>query len=197
MPSEYETLFDSDSSKMLKVLSKASDKDVKNWANQREGISFSNGKLHIDETEIAKEMSEFKIYSRKDDNLDFIIKHKGETLSWLIDLPNDDDIFSLFGKANKYPAKISKNIEKGQLIDEGTVEIGVQRHGYHEYIIQGNKFETKIHFRVIPVDGKKMWLAWTGYEQKPVDKENDEGVWNIYKDKYIDIDLPNNTEQVI
>lgn len=197
MPSEYETLFDSDSSKMLKVLSKASDKDVKNWANQREGISFSNGKLHIDETEITKEMSEFKIYSRKDDNLDFIIKHKGETLAWLIDLPNDDDIFSLFGKANKYPAKISKNIEKGQLIDEGTVEIGVQRHGYHEYIIQGNKFETKIHFRVIPVDGKKMWLAWTGYEQKPVDKESDEGVWNIYKDKYIDIDLPNNTEQVI
>ena len=194
MPSEYETLFDSDSSKMMKVLGDASAKNIKEWANQREGIHFSNGKLDVDDTDIAKEMSEFKIYSRKDDNLDFIIQHKGETLSWLIDLPNDDDIFSLFGKANKYPAKISKNISKGQLLDEGPVEIGVQRHGYHEYIIKGNKFETKVHFRVIPVDDQQMWLAWTGYEQKPVDKETDEGVWNIYEDKYRDIDLPKNTE---
>ena len=194
MPSEYETLFDSDSSKMMKVLGDASAKDIKDWANQREGIHYSNGKLRVDDTDIAKEMSEFKIYSRKDDNLDFIIQHKGETLSWLIDLPNDDDIFSLFGKANKYPAKISTNISKGQLLDEGTVEIGVQRHGYHEYIIKGNKFETKVHFRVIPVDDQQMWLAWTGYEQKPVDKETDEGIWNIYEDKYKDIDLPKNTE---
>ena len=194
MASDYETLFDSDSKKMMKVLGHASTKDLKNWANQREGISFSDGKLHVDPTDIAKEMSEFKIYSRKDDNLDFIISHKGETLSWLIDLPNDDDIFSLFGKANKYPAKISKNIDRGQLIDEGEVEIGVQRHGYHEYIIKGNKFDTKMHFRVIPVDEQKMWLAWTGYEQKPVDKDTDEGIWNIYKDKYVDLDLPDNTE---
>jgi len=194
MASDYETLFDSDSKKMMKVLGHASTKDLQNWANQREGISFSDGKLHVDPTDIAKEMSEFKIYSRKDDNLDFIISHKGETLSWLIDLPNDDDIFSLFGKANKYPAKISKNIDRGQLIDEGEVEIGVQRHGYHEYIIKGNKFDTKMHFRVIPVDEQKMWLAWTGYEQKPVDKDTDEGIWNIYKDKYVDLNLPDNTE---
>ena len=197
MPSEYETLFDSDSKKMMKVLGHASTKDLQNWANQREGISFSNGKLHVDPTDIAKEMSQFKIYSRKDDNLDFIISHKGETLSWLIDLPNDDDIFSLFGKANKYPAKISKNIDKGQLIDEGEVEIGVQRHGYHEYIIKGNKFDTKIHFRVIPIEEKPTWLAWTGYEQKPVDKETDDGVWNIYKDKYVGLDLPDSGESVI
>ena len=63
MPSEYETLFDSDSSKMMKVLGDASAKNIKDWANQREGIHFSNGKLHVDDTDIAKEMSEFKIYS--------------------------------------------------------------------------------------------------------------------------------------
>ena len=194
MPSEYETLFDSDSTKMMKILGHASTQDVKEWANQREGISYSQGKLHVDPTDIAKEMSQFKIYSRKDDNLDFIIQHKGETLAWLIDLPNDDDIFSFFGKANKYPAQISKNIAKGQLLDEGDVEIGVQRHGYHEYIISGNKFETKMHFRVIPVKGEKMWLAWTGYEQKPVDKESDDGIWNIYTDKNKDLVLPDNRE---
>jgi len=194
MPSEYETLFDSDASKMMKILGHASTKDLKNWANQREGISFRDGELHVDPTDIAKEMSQFKIYSRKDDNLDFIISHKGETLSWLIDLPNDDDIFSLFGKANKYPAQVSKNIARGQLIDEGDVELGVQRHGYHEYILKGNKFETKMHFRVIPVKEEKMWLAWTGYEQKPVDKKSDDGIWNIYTDKYKDLVLPDSGE---
>ena len=73
---------------------------------------------------------------------------------------------------------------KEKLNDFGEVEIGVQRHGYHEYILNGNKFETKIHFRVVPVEGKDMWLAWTGYEQKPVDKDTDEGIWNIYEDKF-------------
>ena len=50
--------------------------------------------------------------------------------------------------------------------------------------MKGNKFETKLHVRVVPVDGNEMWLAWTGYKQTPADKEGDEGLWDINKDKY-------------
>ena len=61
--------------------------------------------------------------------------------------------------------------------------MGVQRHGYHEYILTGNKFDTKFHVRVIPVEGKDRWLAWTGIEQTPVDPETDDGLWDIREDK--------------
>ena len=35
-----------------------------------------------------------------------------------------------------------------------------------------------------------MWLAWTGYEQKPADLEGDEGVWNIYEDEFSSLSIP-------
>ena len=35
-----------------------------------------------------------------------------------------------------------------------------------------------------------MWLAWTGYEQKPADTDSDRGLWNIYEDKYSSLKLP-------
>jgi len=171
---DYESVLESDKNKLG------------SWVQASEGMSYTNGKISVDDSEIQKESekAEFKVYSRKDGNLDFIVNYKGENLSWYIDLDSDDDIFSLFGKATKFPAQISTNVSKEKLIDFGEVEIGVQRHGYHEYILNGNKFETKIHFRVVPVEGKDMWLAWTGYEQKPVDKDTDEGIWNIYEDKF-------------
>ena len=59
----------------------------------------------------------------------------------------------------------------------------MQRHGYHEYFLEGNKFETKFHVRVIPVKGKDMWLAWTGVETEPVNPETDDGIWDIREDK--------------
>ena len=171
---DYESVLESDKNRLG------------SWVQASEGMSYSNGKISVDDSEIQKESekAEFKVYSRKDGNLDFIVNYKGENLSWYIDLDSDDDIFSLFGKATKFPAQISTNVSKEKLIDLGEAEIGVQRHGYHEYILNGNKFETKIHFRVVPVEGKDMWLAWTGYEQKPVDKDTDEGIWNIYEDKF-------------
>jgi hypothetical protein len=171
---DYESVLESDKNRLG------------SWVQASEGMSYNNGKISVDDSEIQKESekAEFKVYSRKDGNLDFIVNYKGENLSWYIDLDSDDDIFSLFGKATKFPAQISTNVSKEKLIDLGDVEMGVQRHGYHEYILNGNKFETKIHFRVVPVEGKDMWLAWTGYEQKPVDKDTDEGIWNIYEDKF-------------
>ena len=48
-----------------------------------------------------------------------------------------------------------------------------------------------MHFRLLPVDDKEMWLAWTGYRQEPADKEGDEGLWNINEDKFFRIKIPN------
>ena len=47
-------------------------------------------------------------------------------LNWLIDLEKDDDIFRLFGKANKYPAQIATNISKKKIIDSEN-GLGVQK----------------------------------------------------------------------
>ena len=33
-------------------------------------------------------------------------------------------------------------------------------------------------------------VAWTGFKQKPADKEGDKGLWNIYEDKYSKLSIP-------
>tara|TARA_R110000744_G_scaffold14040_5_gene40303 strand:- start:3700 stop:6213 length:2514 start_codon:yes stop_codon:yes gene_type:complete len=171
---------------------------LEEWFNSRDGISFDSrtnkffaedDKIMLSEEEYKTPLEyrkgEFKIYSRQDDNLTLVMKLSDETLYWTIDINSDDDIFNLFGKAGKFPAQVATTPSAdSKLIDEGDIELGIQRDGYHEYFLKGNKFETKIHFRVVPVDNKEMWLAWTGYKQEPADKDGDNGVWNINKDKY-------------
>ena len=90
----------------------------------------------------------------------------------------------MFGKSKKFPAKIESNISKDRLIDQGKVELGVQRHGYHEYILEGNKFSSKLHFKVLPIKDEQYWLSFTGTQIKPVNEETDDGIWDIYTDKY-------------
>lgn len=133
---------------------------------------------------------QFKLYSRKDDNLNMVMNLGKETINWLIDTQNEKEVFDLFGAAGKYPAEVAQNTDNEKVVDRGTVKLGIQRNGYHEYFLEGNKFETKFHVRYLPVGEQKMWLAWTGYEQKPADKEGDEGLWNIYEDKFSEKKIP-------
>jgi len=193
---EYGRLYDS-------VLESKMDR-LKDWFSQRDGISFDSktNKFFADDDKILMAEEEyktpeeyrkggFKIYSRDDDDLNLVIKLKDIVLTWTIDINNDDDIFNLFGKAGKFPAKVATTpATEGKIIDEGEIELGVQRDGYHEYFLNGNKFETKLHIRVVPVDEQEMWLAWTGYKQTPADKEGDEGLWNINEDKYSKLKNP-------
>ena len=132
----------------------------------------------------------FKIYDRQDGNVSFGILVGDESMFWTIQLDNEEELFDLFGAAGKYPAEVSKSIEQGKIIDSGNIELGVQRDGYHEYFLKGNKFETKLHIRYLPVQEKKMWLAWTGYKQEPADTKGDEGLWKIYEDKFAKTPLP-------
>jgi len=192
-PSEYEDILES------------SLKKLPEWANQRDGINYdaTSKKLSADADKVIKEplvkayktpeeyrAGVFKLYMRKDDNLDLSIKVGDENLVWFIDLQGEDALFELFGKAGKFPAQVSKTKDREKLVDKGSIELGVQKEGYHEYFLKGNKFETKLHIRVVPVDGKEMWLAWTGYKQTPADKKSDTGLWNIYNDRYNKLTIP-------
>ena len=172
-------------------------KDLKEWAKAREHIEFKENKLHGDailkeEYKTPKEYREgrFKLYARKDDNLNMVMNIGDETINWVIDTQNEEEMFDLFGAAGKYPAEVAQNTDREKIVDSGTVKLGIQRDGYHEYFLEGNKFETKFHVRYLPVGDNKMWLAWTGYEQEPADKEGDEGLWNIYEDKFSDKKIP-------
>jgi ATP-dependent DNA ligase len=186
---EYEDVLESKERKLM------------TWAEERDGISYdmSKKKLFAETDKLIKSEYKtpeeyrkgmFKIYLRKDGNLDFSIRLGDENLVWYIELPNKDAIFELFGKAGKFPAEVSKSKDREDLLDAGDIELGVQKEGYHEYFLKGNKFETKLHIRVIPVKDEKMWLAWTGYKQTPADKEGDEGLWNIYEDRYNTLTIP-------
>jgi len=154
------------------------------------GFSDKNAMLKAYKTPSKYRKGEFKLYSREDNNMTFAIKVDDESMFWTIDLEDDEEMFDLFGAAGKYPAEVSKNIERGKLVDSGDIELGVQKDGYHEYFLKGNKFESKLHIRVIKVEGKEMWLAWTGYKQTPADKDGDEGKWNIYQDRYNKLPIP-------
>ena len=181
------------------------EKRLVDWAQERDPIGYDDKTKRlfahddkimkdpiIKEYKTPKEFQEgnFKLYMRKDDNVDLSISLGDENLVWFIDLQGEDALFELFGKAGKFPAQVSKSKDREKLIDKGKIRLGVQRHGYHEYFLEGNKFETKLHLRVIPVNDEEMWLAWTGYKQSPADKEGDEGLWNIYEDRYHKLPLP-------
>ena len=178
---------------------------VKNWFSQRDGLSYDDNtkKLFAEEDKLIKEPvlkayktpeeyreGEFKVYLRKDENLNISMKLSDENINWFVKLEDRDSIFDLFGKAGKYPAEVAKTSSREKVVDSGTVKLGVQKEGYHEYFLDGNKFQTKIHFRVVESKGDKMWIAWTGYKQTPADDDDDKGLWNIYDDRYNSLTIP-------
>ena len=186
----FSNLFESDSKKL------------KDWMKQLEDITYDEqeGVFSAADDMIEKDYKtpdeyrkgQFKIYRKDNDNLCIFFKVSDKLFGWEIDIEDDEDIFSLFGKSGKFPAQVEDKYGKGKLVDSGKVELGVQRDGYHEYMLEGNKFDTKFHVRVIPVDGEDIWLAWTGLETEPVDSDTDEGVWDISKDKFSKLKFRNN-----
>ena len=165
---------------------------LKNFMNDHDAfIPIGNQKFTANSKIIIKDKEEddskygkFQLYTRKDGNIDFIINYKDETFAWTIDIDNSKDIYNLFGKSGKYPAEVSRGVQKDKLLDSGKILMGVQKHGYHEYKLEGDKFETRLHLRVIPVKKQDTWLAWTGIKQKMLERSDDEGIWDITEDRY-------------
>ena len=176
----YDEVFDKDKLKLANYLKTQAD-DMKHVGNYK--FEADANVLEKYETPEEYRKGEYKIYSRDDGNLQFLIQVGDKTLPWTIKIQNMDDVFNLFGKSTKFPAMVAENVSKEKLIDEGIVKLGVQRHGYHEYILDGDKFKTKLHFRVVPLEDEPRWIAFTSIEDDPVDPKSDEGIWNITQDK--------------
>ncbi len=168
------------------------ERKLRNWLNDHdEFIAIDNRTFAANRKTLIKDITEkeaqtgvFKLFIREDDNLDFIIEINDEKIAWTIDIQNTKDIYNLFGKAGKYPAEVSRGTESKKLLDKGEVEIGVQKHGYHEYRINGDKFDTRLHFRVVPVNEQDTWLVWTGYKEKMLSMKEDKGIWDIREDRH-------------
>jgi hypothetical protein len=182
----YNEIFDGDIRKLKKYCIKqiAEEPGEPIWYYNQKTDKFSKSDiLHKYETPKNLRSGQFKLYARKDENLNLAILLEDKTMIWNIRINSIDDVFNLFGKSKKFPAQVEENMDKTKLIDEGDITLGVQRHGYHEYFLEGNKFESKLHFRVVPMEGEEYWVAFTSVKQKPVEEETDDGVWDIYADK--------------
>ena len=166
---------------------------LKNWMNdQDEFITVSGNKFtfnsnHISKNPIKKEETTtgtFKLLSGEDGNISLVFNVNDKRQAWNIDIEDTEDIFNLFGKAGKFPAEIAESINGEKVLDKGKIVLGVQKHGYHEYRIDGDKFDTRLHFRVVPVNEQDTWLVWTGYKQEMLDKKENKGIWDLSEDRF-------------
>ena len=181
----YESVFNSNKNELFRSLKNKS-QDHLIYEKQKFDLNMETGEPLRKEYSTPEEyrMGTFKVYLTKNENIQIVMKLSDETISWIIELDTEDDIFNLFGKSKKFRAEVARTLSKEKLIDSGEVELGVQRHGYHEYILNGNKFDTRLHFRVVPIDGKKSWVAFTSVKPERVDSNTDDGIWDIRQDKH-------------
>ena len=129
--------------------------------------------------------AEFMMWLGKDEKIYFTVKHEDFDNNWAVDIESKDNIYDFLGEAGKYPVELVSVIQDDMLIDKGNLMLGAQRHGYHEYILNGKDIQSKLHIRYLPVKEEKMWLAWTGYETKPTPEDSDEGLNDARADKFI------------
>jgi hypothetical protein len=162
----------------------------------KHGILYDPKKksFKADKSILMKEsVGQFKIIRKEDGNVDLVIDADKMRNVWTIRLEDSEDIYDLFGKSGKYPAIVGEYSGEGKTLDEGKLTFGMQKHGYHEYKIIGDKFETRMHFRVVPVNEKRAWLTWTGKKQDMLDYKGDSDLQDISKDKYKDLPFPPET----
>lgn len=143
---------------------------------------YHDGKLIV---KMEEKVAEFLLWLGKDENIYFTIKHKDFENNWKVDIKSKDNIYDFLGEAGKYPVSLVSQINDDMLIDKGNLMLGAQRHGYHEYILNGKDIQSKLHIRYLPVKEEKMWLAWTGYETEPTPESSDDGLIDARGDKYI------------
>lgn len=150
---------------------------------------YHDDKTLVKDPETIGKMEEntYEIWRREDGDLNFIYQIKEKTFAWRIEQDKIEDMYELFGKAERFLAEYDKEPQKDKKIDEGSIKAGSQRDGYHEYFLKGKMYSGKIHFRVVQIMEEDKWIVFTGYKEEPTDKDSDEGLWDISEDKYINI----------
>tara|TARA_R110002110_G_scaffold14868_18_gene68189 strand:- start:3514 stop:6402 length:2889 start_codon:yes stop_codon:yes gene_type:complete len=147
--------------------------------------TFNDEAIKIDrKTPDKYEDGKYEIWRRGDGDLNLLLELHNRKLMWRIEQDTTDDLFNLFGKADKFKAEIDSTLDKGKLLDKGVVKLGSQRDGYHEYILTGDLHKGKMHFRIVTMAGNLKWITWTGYEQEPTLESSDEGLWDITQDRH-------------
>lgn len=187
-PETYEEVFQS------------SDENLMSWMKKQDSLRYHHPNkftaipdvLEKDVEELKKrETGSFSIVLREDGNLDFIMNVNDKRNFWEIDIEDTEDIYDLFGKSGKFPAIVGKKLgQHKKEIDSGKLILGVQKEGYHEYKLEGDKFDTRFHVRVVPLDEKQTWVVWTGKKQEMLDMKDDTKLWDITEDKYADLSFP-------
>ena len=171
------------------------------WLKKQESLRFEPPNKFVElEDVLEKDVEDiqkkadtgtFDIVLREDGNLDMIIDVNDKRNFWEINIEDAEDIYDLFGKSKKFPAVVGKNLgEHKKNIDSGKLILGVQKDGYHEYKLEGEKFQTRFHIRVVPIDEKKTWIVWSGKKQDMLDLKDDNDLWDITEDKYADLEFP-------
>jgi len=149
---------------------------------------FKDETIKIDrKTPNRYEDGKYEIWRRGDGDLNLLLLLGNRKLIWRIEQDSTDDLFNLFGKADKFKAEIDKTLDKSKMLDKGKVKLGSQRDGYHEYILTGDLHKGKMHFRIVTMAGNLKWITWTGYEQEPTPSSSDEGLWDINEDRHKNI----------
>jgi ATP-dependent DNA ligase len=158
------------------------------YNKERQKFYHDDKTLVKDPENIGKmEENTYEIWRRDDGDLNFIYQIKEKTFAWRIEQDKVEDMYELFGKAERFLAEYDKEPQKDKKIDEGSIKIGSQRDGYHEYFLKGKMYSGKIHFRIVQIMEEDKWITFTGYKEEPTDEDSDEGLWNIMEDKYINI----------
>tara|TARA_R110002050_G_scaffold30915_4_gene79037 strand:+ start:6490 stop:9090 length:2601 start_codon:yes stop_codon:yes gene_type:complete len=178
------------------------DDKLMSWMKTEGDVSFiyhHPNKFSVQTDEVTKDIEPIKkeerigkyiIKKRDDENIDFIIEYKDKRNAWTIEIDDTEDIYNLFGKSGKYPAIVAESLGDGKTLDEGKLILGVQKQGYHEYKLDGDKFNTRLHVRILPVKEQKTWLVWTGKKQEMLPLDDDEDLWDITEDKYANLEFP-------
>ena len=62
-------------------------------------------------------------------------------------------------------------------------------------VLDGDKFQKRMHFRVVPLDEQKSWIAWTGKKQEMLDDEENPNKWNLNEDSYAQLPFPSDKKE--
>jgi hypothetical protein len=158
------------------------------YNKERQKFYHDDKTLVKDPENIGKmEENTYEIWRREDGDLNFIYQIKQKTFAWRIEQDKIEDMYELFGKAERFLTEYDKEPQKDKKVDEGSIKVGSQRDGYHEYFLKGKMYSGKIHFRIVQIMEEDKWIVFTGYKEEPTDKDSDEGLWDISEDKYINI----------
>ena len=107
----YESVFNSNKNELFRSLKNKS-QDHLIYEKQKFNLNMETGEPLRKEYSTPEEyrMGTFKVYLTKNENIQIVMKLSDETISWIIELDTEDDIFNLFGKSKIFRAEVDRTL---------------------------------------------------------------------------------------